>query len=133
MEVLRLEKNAATEQAAAEKAVNDAKTADAIKTARLEAAHATEVKALQEKAMNSRSPSPALRAATRASILPLLVLSLAACQVPTKPVLVNRDPPPLLTQACPAEPPRNDPFADDNEMFIWISRAIEAGRSAVGT
>src|SRR5882672_2983408 len=50
MEVLRLEKNAATEQAAAEKAVNDAKTADAIKTARLEAAHAAEVKALQEKA-----------------------------------------------------------------------------------
>jgi hypothetical protein len=52
---------------------------------------------------------------------------LAACQVPTKPILVNRDPPRELTQACPAEPPRNDPFADDNEMFIWISRAIEAG------
>ena len=50
VEVLRLEKNAATEQAAAEKAVNDAKAADAIKTAKLEADHAAEVKALQEKA-----------------------------------------------------------------------------------
>jgi hypothetical protein len=40
-----------------------------------------------------------------------------------------------LTQICPAEPPHNDPFLDDNEMFIWISRAIEAGaecRSAHG-
>ena len=77
--------------------------------------------------MNSRSPSPALRAAIRASILTLLALSLAACQASTKPVLVNRDPPPALILACPAEPPRNDPFLDDNAMFIWISRAIEAG------
>jgi len=50
MEVLTLERNAATGQAAAEKAVNDAKAADAVKTARLEADHATVVKALQEKA-----------------------------------------------------------------------------------
>ena len=77
--------------------------------------------------MPSRSPLPVLRAAMHASILPLLALSLAACQVQTKPVLVNRDPPPTLTQACPAEPQRADPFLDDNEMFIWISRAIETG------
>ena len=50
MEVLTLEKNAATGQAAAEKMVNDAKAADALKTARLEADHAAEVKSLQEKA-----------------------------------------------------------------------------------
>lgn len=50
MEVLTLEKNAATGQAAAEKAVNDARAADALKTARLEADHAAEVKSLQEKA-----------------------------------------------------------------------------------
>jgi hypothetical protein len=50
LEVLTLEKNAATEQAAAEKAVNDAKAADALKTARLEAEHAAAVKILQEKA-----------------------------------------------------------------------------------
>jgi hypothetical protein len=65
----------------------------------------------------------------------LLALSLAACQAPTRPVLVNRDPPPELTQKCPAEPLRNDPFLDDNEMFIWIARSIEAGaecRSAHG-
>jgi hypothetical protein len=40
---------------------------------------------------------------------------------------VHRDPPPELTETCPAEPSRNDPFVNDNEMFIWISRAIEAG------
>ena len=77
--------------------------------------------------MFSRSPSPAPYAAIRASILPLLALSLAGCQGPTKPVLVNRVPPPELTRACPAEPVRTDPFPDDNDMFIWISRAIEAG------
>src|SRR5471030_2425725 len=82
--------------------------------------------------MNNRSPSPARRAARRAFTLPLLALSLAACplvgcSLATKPVLVNSDPPPDLIQACPAEPPRADPFLGDNEMFIWISRAIEAG------
>jgi hypothetical protein len=50
MKVLTLERNIATGQAAAEKAVNDAKAADAIKTAQLEANHAAEVRALQEKA-----------------------------------------------------------------------------------
>lgn len=40
---------------------------------------------------------------------------------------MHRDPPPELTETCPAEPPRSDPFVDDNEMFIWISRVIEAG------
>ena len=50
MKVLTLERNVATGQAAAERAVNDAKAADAVKTARLEADHAAEVRALQEKA-----------------------------------------------------------------------------------
>ena len=50
MEVLTLEKNAAAGQAAAEKAVDDARAADVLKTARLEADHAAEVKSLQEKA-----------------------------------------------------------------------------------
>jgi hypothetical protein len=50
MEVLSLKASIATEQAAAEKAVNDAKAADAIKTAKLQADHTTAVKALQEKA-----------------------------------------------------------------------------------
>ena len=50
MKVLTLERNVAAGQAAAEKAVNDAKAADAVKTARLEADHAAEVRALQEKA-----------------------------------------------------------------------------------
>jgi hypothetical protein len=50
MKVLTLERNVATGQAVAEKAVNDAKAADAVKTARLEADHAAEVRALQEKA-----------------------------------------------------------------------------------
>ena len=50
MKVLTLERNVAAGQAAAEKAVNDAKAADAVKTARLEADHAAEVRTLQEKA-----------------------------------------------------------------------------------
>jgi hypothetical protein len=50
IEVLNLKASIAIEQAAAEKAINDAKAADAIKTAKLEAAHATAVKVLQEKA-----------------------------------------------------------------------------------
>jgi len=50
MKVLTLERNVAAGQAAAEKAVNDAKAADAVRTARLEADHAAEVRALQEKA-----------------------------------------------------------------------------------
>jgi hypothetical protein len=50
MKVLTLERNVATRQVVAEKAVNDAKTADAVKTAQLEADHAAEVRALQEKA-----------------------------------------------------------------------------------
>ena len=85
--------------------------------------------------MSSRSPLPVRRAPIPVSILMPLALSLAACQAPTNPILVNRAPPPTLTQSCPAEPPHNDPFLDDNEMFIWISRAIEAGavcRSAHG-
>ena len=82
--------------------------------------------------MSSRSPLPVRHAQMRVSILMRLVLSLVVyplngCAPQTKPLLVNRDLPPTLTQACPAEPPRNEPFLDDNEMFIWISRAIEAG------
>jgi hypothetical protein len=50
MEVLVLEERAAAGAAAAEKAVNDAKAADAVRTARLEADHAAEMKSLQEKA-----------------------------------------------------------------------------------
>jgi len=50
MKVLTLERNVAAGQAVAEKAVNDAKAADAVKTARLEADHAAEMRALQEKA-----------------------------------------------------------------------------------
>ena len=49
-QVLTLERNVATEQAATEKAVNNAKAADAVRTAQLEADHAAEVRALQEKA-----------------------------------------------------------------------------------
>lgn len=50
LEVLELKAAAATEQAAAEKVINDAKAADAIKTAKLEAEHAAQVTMLQEKA-----------------------------------------------------------------------------------
>jgi hypothetical protein len=50
MKVLTLERNVATGQLVAEKAVNDAKTADAARTAQLEVDHAAEMRTLQEKA-----------------------------------------------------------------------------------
>lgn len=77
--------------------------------------------------MLSSFVSLALQRQMYAFILLLVLLSLAACQQATKPVIVTRDPPPALVVPCPPEPPRADPFFDDRELFIWISKAIEAG------
>lgn len=40
--------------------------------------------------------------------------------------MVTRNPPAELVRPCPAEPERSE-FRDDRDLFLWVSRAIEAG------
>lgn len=75
--------------------------------------------------MTARMPSGARRRARRASTLLLLALSSTGCQ-PARPVLVHRQVPAELVRPCPAEPER-PAFVDDRDLFVWLSRALQAG------
>lgn len=72
--------------------------------------------------------------ATRALLVPpralpvllLLLLALSSTGCASRPVMVTRNPPAELVRPCPAEPERSE-LRDDRDLFLWISRALEAG------
>lgn len=75
--------------------------------------------------MPARMPSCAVRRARHVSTALLLALSSTACQQ-ARPVLVQRQVPAELVRPCPAEPER-PAFVDDRDLFVWLSRTLQAG------
>lgn len=68
------------------------------------------------------------RATRRAVALLPLLLSIAACDsVPSRPILLQREPPGRELLECAPEPPMPE-FESEAERYDWAARAIFAGR-----
>lgn len=59
----------------------------------------------------------------------ILCAAVSACGQPiTKPILVQRDPPPVTLTECSPEPPMPEAFGSEGERYAWAASAIFAGR-----